>query len=69
MGRTPIEIKLWVTSGDDDRFAKRKIFYSIPKAAAATGLDERGVRAAYHSGKTSIKKKSGEVYNFKWEEP
>ena len=69
MGRTPIEIKLWVTSSDDDRFAKRRIFYSIPKAVAATGLNERGVKAAYHSKETSMKKKSGEVYNFKWEEP
>ena len=33
------------------------------------GFSERGIRAAYYSKKTSVKNKSGEVYNFRWEEP
>ena len=69
MGRNPIKIELTVTSSDDDRFAKPKTFYSIPKAAVATGFSERGIRSSYHSEETSMKKGSGEVYMLEWREP
>ena len=45
------------------------MFNSIPEASSATGLTDRGIRAAYHSKRESMRKKSGEVCNFKWEEP
>ena len=66
MGRTPIKIELYISSKDDDRFAKSRLFYSIPEATAATGFSERGIRSAYHSERTSIRKVLGEVYTLKW---
>ena len=41
----------------------------LSEASSATGLTDTGIRAAYHSKRESMRKKSGEVYNFKWEEP
>ena len=35
----------------------------------ATGLTDRGIRMAYNSKRESMRKRSGEVYCFKWEEP
>ena len=69
MGRTPIKIELYISSSDEDRFAKSRFFRSIPEAVAATGFSERGTRSAYHSKRTSLKKVSGEVYTLKWQEP
>ena len=40
MGRPPIKIEVYITSSNDDRFAKGKHFFSISKAVAATGLSE-----------------------------
>ena len=69
MGRPPIRVKLTITSSDDDRFSSPRTFNSIPEASFATGLTDRGIRASYHSKRESMRKKLGEVYNFKWEEP
>ena len=52
----------------DSRFAKPRNFRSIPAVSKATGISFRAVRNAYHSGRTSIKKASGEVYTLKWME-
>ena len=69
MGRPPIRVKLTITSKDDSRFLEPRTFNSIPEASFATGLTDRGIRAAYHSKRESMRKKSGEVYTLKWEEP
>ena len=57
-----------ISSTQDSRFAKRRNFRSIPAVSEATGISLRAVRNAYHSGRTSIKKASGEVYTLKWME-
>ena len=69
MGRPSIRVKLMITSKDDDQFTNPRTFNSIPDASSATGLTDRGIRAAYHSKRESMRKRSGEVYNLKWEEP
>ena len=66
MGRPPIDIGVIVTSTQDNRFVKSKSFHSIPAVSKATGISLRAVRNAYHSGRTSIRKASGEVYTLKW---
>ena len=38
-------------------------------ASIATGLTDRGIRMAYNSGRQSMRKRSGTIYYFKWEEP
>ena len=63
-----IRVKLTITSKDDDRFLEPRTFNSIPDASSATGLTDRGIRAAYHSKQELIQKRSGEVYTLKWEE-
>ena len=68
MGRPSIRVKLTITSKGDSRFSNPRAFNSIPEASSATGLTDRGIRAAYHSKQESMRKKSGEVCNFKWEE-
>ena len=57
-----------VSSTQDSRFAKPRNFRSIPAVSKATGISLRAVRNAYHSGRASIKKASGEVYTLKWME-
>ena len=69
MGRPPINISVLVSSTQDSRFAKPRNFQSIPAVSKATGISLRAVRNAYHSGRTSIKKASGEIYIFVWREP
>ena len=69
MRRPPIRVKLTITSSDNDRFSSPRTFNSIPEASSATGLTDRGIRASYHLKQESMRKKLGEVYNFKWEEP
>ena len=66
MGRPSIRVKLTITLKDDDRFSVPRTFNSIPDASSATGLTDRGIRAAYHSKGESMRKRSGEVYNLKW---
>ena len=56
------------SSTQDSRFAKPRNFRSVPAVSKATGISLRAVRNAYHSGRTSIKKASGEVYTLKWME-
>ena len=68
MGRPSIRVKLTITSKDDDRFKKPRMFNSIPDASSATGLTDRGITAAYHLKRESMQKRSGEVYNLSWEE-
>ena len=58
-----------VSSTQDSRFVKPRNFHSIPEVSKATGINLRAVRNAYHSGRTSIKKASAEVYTLKWMEP
>ena len=58
-----------ITLKDDSQFLESRTFNSIPDASFATGLTDRGIRAAYHSRRESMPKNSGEVYNFRWEEP
>ena len=69
MGRPSIRVKHPITASDDNRFSNPRTFNSIPEASSATGLTDRGIRASYHSKRESMRKKSGEVYNLKWEEP
>ena len=57
-----------ISSTQDGRFAKPRNFCSIPAVSKATGISLRAVRNAYHSGRTSIKKASGEVSTLKWME-
>ena len=57
-----------ISSTQDSRFAKPRNFCSIPAVSKASGISLRAVRNAYHSGRTSIKKASGEVYTLKWME-
>ena len=57
-----------ISSTQDSRFAKPRNLHSIPAVSKATGISLRAVRNAYHSGRTSIKKASGEVYTLKWME-
>ena len=68
MGRPSIRVKLTITSKDDDRFSNPRTFDSIPDVSLATGLTDRGIRAAYHSKRDSMWKRSGEVYHLRWEE-
>ena len=44
-------------------------FFSIRRVSESTGISLRAVRNAYHSGGTSIRKASGEVYNLEWGRP
>ena len=60
MGRPPIDMSVIISSTQDSRFAKPRTFCSIPAVSEATGISLRAVRSAYHSGRTSIKKASGE---------
>ena len=69
MGRPSIGVKLPITSKDDDRFSVPRTFNSIPDASSATSLTDRGIRAAYYLRRESMRKRLGEVYNLKWEEP
>ena len=66
MGRPPINMSVIISSTQDSRFAKPRNFCSIPVVSEATGISLRVVRNAYHSGRTSIRKASGEVYALKW---
>ena len=68
MGRPPINMLVIISSTQDSRFAKPRNFRSIPAASKATGISLRAVRNAHHSGRTSIKMASGEVYTLKWME-
>ena len=63
MGRPSVRVRLTITSNDDDQFSVPRTFNSIPDASSATGLTGRGIRAAYHSKRESMRKRSGEVYN------
>ena len=69
MGRPSIRVKLMITSRNDSRFLKPRTFNSIPDASFATGLTDRGIRMAYNSCRESMRKRSGEVYHLRWEEP
>ena len=68
MGRPPINMSVIISSTQDSRFAKRRKFHRIPAVSKATGISLRSVRNAYNSGRTSIKKASGEDYTLKWME-
>ena len=69
MGRPPINLSVLVSSTQDNRFANGKRFFSIQRVSEATGISLRAVRNAYHSGRTSIRKASGEVYSLEWGDP
>ena len=68
MERPSIQVKLTITSKDDDRFSNPRTFNSIPDASSTAGLTDRGIRAAYHLKRDSMQKRSGEVYHLSWEE-
>ena len=57
-----------ISSTQYSRFVTARNFSSIPAVSDATGISLRAVRNAYHSGRTSIRKASGEVYTLKWME-
>ena len=69
MGRPPINISVLVSSTQDNRFVKPKRFFSIRRVSEDTRVSLRAVRNAYHSGRTSIRKASDEVYTLEWERP
>ena len=69
MGRPPINTSVLVSSTQDSRFVKLKRFFSIQKLSEDTGISLRAVRNAYHSGRTSIRKASDEVYSLEWGVP
>ena len=50
------------------RFLEPRTFNSIPDVSFATGLTDRGIRAAYYSKRESMQKRSGEGYNLEWKE-
>ena len=54
MGRPPINISVLVSSTQDNRSVNPKRFFSIQKVSEDTGISLRGVRNAYHSGRTSV---------------
>ena len=60
MGKKPIPISLKATSPEGEI----KMFKSIPEAAASLGFSERGVRKAYHEGRSRISE-----YQLEWLEP
>ena len=64
-----IIVKLTITSNDDDRFSSRRTSDNMMDASIATELTDRGIRMAYNSGRESMRKRSGAIYYFKWEEP
>ena len=68
MGRPPIDMSVIISSTQDSRFITPRNFRGIPAVSEATGISLRAVRSAYHSGRTSIRKASGEVYTLKWME-
>ena len=68
MGRPPIDMSVIISSTQDSRLVTPRNFHSIPAVSEATGISLRAVRNAYHSGRTSIRKASGEVYTLKWME-
>ena len=68
MGRPPINMSVIINSTQDSRFAKPRNFHNIPAVSKATGISLRAVRNVYHSGRTSIRKASGEVHTLKWME-
>ena len=67
-GRPSIQVKLTITSNDDDRFSNPRTFNSIPDASLANGLTDREIRAAYYLKQDSMQKRSGKVYHLRWEE-
>ena len=69
MGRPPINLSVLVSSTQDNRFANGKRSFSIRRVSEATGISLRAVRNAYHFGRTSIRKASGEVYSLEWGDP
>ena len=69
MGRPPINISVLASSTQDSRFVKGMRFFGIQRVSEDTGISLKAVRSAYHSGRTSIRKASGEVYTLEWERP
>ena len=55
-GRPSIQVKLTITSNDDDRFSTPRTFDNMMDAWLATGLTDRGIRMAYNSGRESMQK-------------
>ena len=68
MRRPPINMSVIISPTQDSRFAKPRNFRSIPAVSKATGINLRAVRNTYHSGRTFIRKASGEVYTLTWME-
>ena len=58
----PIKIKLRVTAES----YKPAIFPFLSEAAKDTGLSVSGLRKAYHSGKKTMRRKDGKVFNLEW---
>ena len=69
MGRPPINISVLVSSTQDSTFLRLLRFYSIRSLSDDTEISLRAARNAYHSGRTSIRKASGEVYSLEWGKP
>ena len=69
MGRPSISISVLVSSTQDSRFVRPLRFYSIRRLSEDTGISLRAARNAYHSGRTSTRKVSGEVYSREWGKP
>ena len=58
----PIRIKLRVTT----KSYEPTTFLSLSEAAKSTGLLVSGLRKAYHSGKKTMTRKDGKVFNLEW---
>ena len=58
-----------VSSTQDSRFVRLLRFYSIRRLSEDTRISLRAARNAYHSGRTSIRKASGEVDSLEWGKP
>ena len=69
MRRPPINISVLVSSTQDSRFVKPKRFFCIRRLSEDTGIRLRAARNAYHSGRASIRRASGEVYSLEWGVP
>ena len=68
-GRPSIRVKLTITSKDDNQFSSHGTFENMMDASMATGLTDRGIRMAYNSSRELMRKRSGAICCFKWEEP
>ena len=55
-GRPSFQVKLMITSNDDNRFSTLRTFENMMDASMAVRLMDRGIRIAYNLGRESMRK-------------